>query len=272
MDSTVPRRRPTAGDRSPFNPVIVFRSPSNLAASGGGFELFYDDEGGSGLRPLPTTMSEFLMDSGFDRILDRLTQIETNVVGRDHQPASKATVESMPSVEIAVAHVGVDSHCAVCREPFELGTEAKEMPCKHIYHKDCILPWLSLRNSCPICRHELPTDELNSAEQTPVALTIWRLPGGGFAVGRFSGGRRADEREFPIVFTEMDEGFNESGTPRRILWQSRGNRTRETGGIGGAFRSFFSFFRRLHPSSSHRHHNSSMRRSSRQASWLGIGR
>ncbi|WOL06937.1 hypothetical protein Cni_G15672 [Canna indica] len=269
-------RRASAGDRSPFNPVIVLRGPSDggrdvdRATSTTSFELYYDEGTGSGLRPLPESISDFLMGSGFDRLLDQLAHIEINGIGRrgsEHPPASKAAVESMPTVEIADEHIGKDCHCAVCMDAFELGAEAREMPCKHIYHQDCILPWLSLRNSCPVCRHEMPTEVPGNAaagaegdeqaastaagnDEETVGLTIWRLPGGGFAVGRFSGGRRAGEREFPVVYTEMDGGFNNSGAPRRVSWTSRGSRSSERGGIGRAIRNFFSFFRPSQRSSS----------------------
>ncbi|KAI3772301.1 hypothetical protein L6452_03483 [Arctium lappa] len=266
-------RRNAAGDRSPFNPVIVLRDDEHSGAGDRGFELYYDDGAGSGLQPLPPTMSEFLMGSGFDRLLDQLSQIEINGLGRgEHPPASKSAVESLPSIEISDAQVNTELHCAVCKEEFVLGAEAREMPCKHIYHSNCILPWLTLRNSCPVCRHELPTDSTNSdnqqlseqneEESATVGLTIWRLPGGGFAVGRFAGGRRAGggERELPVVYTEMDGGFNNStGTPRRIMWEPRRGRARGEGGFGRAFRNMFSFFGRLRPSSNS--NGSSMNRS-----------
>uniref|UniRef100_A0A6N2NCH3 RING-type E3 ubiquitin transferase n=1 Tax=Salix viminalis TaxID=40686 RepID=A0A6N2NCH3_SALVM len=249
-----------SGDRSPINPVIVLRGgPAGAVEDvvgddggrgGGGFELYYDDGGGSGLRPLPPNMSEFLLGSGFERLLDQLTQIEMNGgFGRyenQHPPASKSAIESMPTVIINESHIFIESHCAVCKEAFELESEAREMPCKHIYHTDCILPWLSIRNSCPVCRHELPSgddegeDGIRSPlpeagngqgnnEEEAVGLTIWRLPGGGYAVGRFTGARRG-ERELPVVYTEMDGAFNSGGLPRRISWGSRGGGRRENGG------------------------------------------
>ena len=252
------RNRRIGGDRSPFNPVIVLRGSSDGGGGGEGegrgFELYYDDGGGSGLRPLPASMSEFLLGSGFDRLLEQLSQIEINGIGRLEQPpASKAAIESMPTIEIDDSHVTMESHCAVCKEAFELGNEAREMPCKHIYHTDCIIPWLSLHNSCPVCRHELPTDTQNTSEsengqtlipneEENMGLTIWRLPGGGFAVGRFSGARRAGERELPVVYTEMDGGFNNGGLPRRISWSSRGSRGRERGGLSRIFRNLFACF------------------------------
>ncbi|CAN6326412.1 unnamed protein product [Urochloa humidicola] len=255
---------------SPFNPVIVLRrSPAGgggadaddaaAAAAASSFELFYDDGAGSGLRPLPESMSDFLMGSGFERLLDQLAQIEAGGLGRarDNPPASKAAVESMPVVAVDAARVAAESHCAVCKEPFELGAEAREMPCSHIYHADCILPWLALRNSCPVCRHEMPTDAPRARaaaaggdaaaaaeEEATVGLTIWRLPGGGFAVGRFAGGRRPEERELPVVYTEMDGGFNNGGAPRRISWGSRQSPSTERGPIRRILRSVFACFGR----------------------------
>ncbi|KAJ6841864.1 putative E3 ubiquitin-protein ligase RING1 [Iris pallida] len=248
-------RRGSSGDRSPFNPVIVLRGASegmepDRSNTSNNFELYYDDGAGSGLRPLPSTVSDFLMGSGFDRLLGQLAQIGTNGAGGvracDHPPASKGAIESMPTISIDPSHIGMDSYCAVCKEKFELGTEAREMPCKHIYHHDCILPWLLLRNSCPVCRHELPTDagrrnlEFENDDES-MGLTIWRLPGGGFAVGRFAGGRRPGERELPMVYTEMDGGFNDGGAPRRILWSARGNQSRESVGFVRTLRNMFSF-------------------------------
>ncbi|XP_023875382.2 uncharacterized protein LOC111987868 [Quercus suber] len=47
--------------------------------------------------------------------------------------------------------------CAICKDDLLLHSQAKQLPCSHLYHSQCILPWLSSHNSCPLCRFQLPT-------------------------------------------------------------------------------------------------------------------
>ncbi|TKY66001.1 E3 ubiquitin-protein ligase RING1 [Spatholobus suberectus] len=173
------------------------------------------------------------MGSGFDHLLDRLDGAAAVRAPPPAAAASKAAIESMPAVKILASHA--ESRCAVCMEHFEPDCDARAMPCGHVYHSECIVPWLSVRNSCPVCRREVPADDDNGA----VGLTVWRLPGGGFAVGRFIGGR-----ELPLVYTEMDGGFNgANGVPRRVTWDSSVGRNREGRGFGRALRNIVSYFR-----------------------------
>lgn len=255
------RNNLNGGDHPPFNPIIMLRSsgsPDGSSREGGeghGFELFYEDGVGSGLRPLPPRMSEFLLGSGFERVIEQISHVDSHRSGngshdRQQLPASKVAVELLPTIKIDETHMVTESHCAVCKEPFEHGISAMEMPCKHIYHRECIIPWLEIRNSCPVCRHEIPCEEsphnnnnnnmFTLNEEENVGLTVWRLPGGGFAVGRFSSGSRRNgddneiEREVPIVYTEVDDAFNNVGEPRRISWSLASSRRRSS--RGGGFR------------------------------------
>lgn len=50
----------------------------------------------------------------------------------------------------------VDAHCAVCFCEYEEGEKVvwSELECKHAFHYECMMPWLSKgKKRCPICRH-----------------------------------------------------------------------------------------------------------------------
>lgn len=101
----------------------------------------------------PVDFGGLLMAPGLEAFLQQLTM-------NDHKgppAASHSSIDAMPTIKITRAHLHSDSHCPVCKERFELGSEARQMPCNHIYHSDCIVPWLVQHNSCPVCRVELPT-------------------------------------------------------------------------------------------------------------------
>ncbi|KAJ4883228.1 RING/U-box superfamily protein [Raphanus sativus] len=73
-------------------------------------------------------------------------------------PTSRSFVKDLPMVQL-VAEKDEGAVCAVCKDEMNMGTEAVGLPCDHKYHGECIVPWLKTRNTCPVCRYELPTDD-----------------------------------------------------------------------------------------------------------------
>ncbi|CAF4946000.1 unnamed protein product [Rotaria sp. Silwood1] len=45
-----------------------------------------------------------------------------------------------------------ENKCGVCWDEFELNQTLRRLTCLHLYHKQCIDPWLQRNNQCPICR------------------------------------------------------------------------------------------------------------------------
>ncbi|XP_062193439.1 E3 ubiquitin-protein ligase AIP2 [Phragmites australis] len=77
-------------------------------------------------------------------------------------PASKEVVANLPVITVTdevIARLGSETECAVCRENLVVDDKMQELPCKHLFHPPCLKPWLDENNSCPICRHELRTDD-----------------------------------------------------------------------------------------------------------------
>ncbi|KAK4593676.1 hypothetical protein RGQ29_017683 [Quercus rubra] len=71
--------------------------------------------------------------------------------------ASKAAIEAMPRVPVTAEES--DKACSICLEEFEVGGEAREMPCKHKFHSSCIENWLRVKGLCPLCRFVMPMEE-----------------------------------------------------------------------------------------------------------------
>ncbi|WOL09820.1 hypothetical protein Cni_G18573 [Canna indica] len=113
---------------------------------------------GGGGRHFVGNVGDYFVGPGLEQLIQQLAENDPNRYGTP--PASKSAVESLPDVEITDGLLATDeAHCSVCMDMFETGVVAKRMPCNHIYHEECILPWLELHNSCPVCRYELPTDD-----------------------------------------------------------------------------------------------------------------
>ncbi|XP_010545310.1 PREDICTED: E3 ubiquitin-protein ligase RNF126-B-like [Tarenaya hassleriana] len=109
-----------------------------------------------------TSLGDYFVGPGLDLLLQHLSENDPSRQGTP--PAGKEAAESLPDVRIAEQSL----QCSVCLEDFEKGEEAKEMPCKHKFHRRCILPWLELHSSCPVCRYVLPPPAGDEDETTKV--------------------------------------------------------------------------------------------------------
>ncbi|KAI3467601.1 hypothetical protein Pfo_024264 [Paulownia fortunei] len=48
--------------------------------------------------------------------------------------------------------------CSICLEEFWDRARVTRLPCRHMFHEDCIVRWLSGNHVCPLCRHQLPLE------------------------------------------------------------------------------------------------------------------
>jgi hypothetical protein len=58
----------------------------------------------------------------------------------------------------------VSASCPICSEDYSEHEDVVKLPCAHIYHSSCLLPWLESKRTCPICRFEVRHEVLVQAE------------------------------------------------------------------------------------------------------------
>ncbi|XP_016507872.1 putative E3 ubiquitin-protein ligase RHC1A [Nicotiana tabacum] len=74
---------------------------------------------------------------------------------RNDRPGPSSANDALPKVVLTDGYLANDTVCPVCKDEFEVGSEVRELPCKHFYHSECIFPWLENHNTCPVCRYQL---------------------------------------------------------------------------------------------------------------------
>uniref|UniRef100_A0AAZ3STH3 Ring finger protein 24 n=1 Tax=Oncorhynchus tshawytscha TaxID=74940 RepID=A0AAZ3STH3_ONCTS len=67
-----------------------------------------------------------------------------------------------------VKELNLHEICAVCLEEFKQKDELGICPCKHAFHRKCLIKWLEVRKVCPLCN--MPVLQL--AQQAGNAMDV----------------------------------------------------------------------------------------------------
>ncbi|XP_068197152.1 E3 ubiquitin-protein ligase RNF126-like [Antennarius striatus] len=100
--------------------------------------------------------------NGLDAII---TQLMNQFENSGPPPAERERIRRLPTVSITEEHVVAGLECPVCKEDFHVEESVRQLPCSHLFHNDCIVPWLERHDTCPVCRKSLSGE--NTAIDSP---------------------------------------------------------------------------------------------------------
>jgi hypothetical protein len=80
-------------------------------------------------------------------------------------------IESIPLVTYKRGEDEMSAYsCAICLEEYQDEEQIRCLRCTHSYHKECIDPWLTKNNLCPVCRKNVYLTHQNSFTSTESSI------------------------------------------------------------------------------------------------------
>ena len=139
-------------------------TPSAVSSSSQRLAAQYHHELQSDVQLLSATRQRHSIENGDDdtgSVSDE-SEIFAAPAGGPPPPISLTALTRLPRYRVLpcdkIIHRHNTSECSICSDRLVDGIMLTRLPCGHIYHTQCIVPWLSRTSSCPTCRYELPTN------------------------------------------------------------------------------------------------------------------
>jgi len=155
----IPIARPSSTETPTEGANTSTRSPRGVLL------IVFSVGGGNGAEDLTPSSGD-----PFENILNRLFLTHQSVGA---PPASQKAIETLKTIKIDAKVKQEAIKCCVCCEEFEIElpdtesqNEVVELPCQHVYHRDCIIPWLKQHGTCCLCRQELSGEEEKPNEES----------------------------------------------------------------------------------------------------------
>lgn len=136
-----------------------------------GLELNFMNEGGQpglggfgGLFNMVGNPGDYVFgQGGLDDVITQMMELQS----RQNGPValSEEAINELPQHTLTSEELDAKTECSVCKDEFERQDTCTQLKCKHIFHEDCIKPWLKTSATCPTCRFSLVPEEDAQQEQ-----------------------------------------------------------------------------------------------------------
>ncbi|TKR63217.1 hypothetical protein L596_027073 [Steinernema carpocapsae] len=119
-----------------------YQRRQQMRAPGAGFSITLDGEGGFAPDQVVAIMEQF-MGGVLPEDIERPAGVPGGRI-------ADVDIARLPMVTVDATQC--DKQCTTCMDNLKEGDEVGRLDCGHMFHRDCIVPWLQTRNTCPVCR------------------------------------------------------------------------------------------------------------------------
>ncbi|KAG1367773.1 putative E3 ubiquitin-protein ligase RING1 [Cocos nucifera] len=96
-----------------------------------------------------------------------------------------------------------EKRCTVCLETFVPNEQVMMTPCNHMFHNDCLVPWVKGQGNCPVCRYVL-----YERRETTLARNIGSNNNNYYGNAGYGGGDDDLAADFIRLLRAMEEALN----------------------------------------------------------------
>uniref|UniRef100_A0A915E5P1 RING-type domain-containing protein n=1 Tax=Ditylenchus dipsaci TaxID=166011 RepID=A0A915E5P1_9BILA len=83
---------------------------------------------------------------------NRLISLSLDSGNNDTKRIASKDLMRLPMAKVSKQQVDDLAQCVTCMDVFVVQEKVAKLDCEHIFHRQCIIPWLKRSDSCPLCR------------------------------------------------------------------------------------------------------------------------
>jgi hypothetical protein len=145
---------------NPYLDQMIFMSngqhfQGNVSFGVGGLQFNFDFQPNH-QGPLPTM--EEVLRATFQQAQSTNAAPPTDRAAIRQLPTIRLTKERIEFKQKLQENIETDA-CSICIEDYKVDEKLIQLPCGHVFHGGCIMPWIKEHNTCPTCRYELPVED-----------------------------------------------------------------------------------------------------------------